>query len=79
MELLAEFKRDHRVLAVDHIGCGLSDKPQDDAYTLDQHVRNLERFVEELDLRNITPAAHDWGSHRMGRPPASRTGSRALC
>lgn len=52
---------EYRCVAVDHIGCGLSDKPQRYAYTLDQHIRNLCRFVESLDLRNITLVAHDWG------------------
>jgi pimeloyl-ACP methyl ester carboxylesterase len=50
-----------RVLAVDHIGCGFSDKPQDYPYRLSQHVANLERFIVGLDLREITLFAHDWG------------------
>ena len=28
------FSKDHRVIVPDHIGCGLSDKPQDYEYTL---------------------------------------------
>lgn len=51
----------HRVIAVDHIGCGLSDKPQDWPYRMDGHIRNLERLVEHLDLRDITLVVHDWG------------------
>ncbi len=51
----------YRCIAVDHIGCGLSDKPQQYAYTLDQHIRNLCTLVESLDLPNITLVAHDWG------------------
>ena len=51
----------YRVLAVDHIGCGFSDKPQDYPYRLAQHVANLERFVTALDLREITLLGHDWG------------------
>lgn len=74
-KLLQEFKTDHRVLAVDHIGCGLSDKPQDYSYTLDQHVRNLCRFIEELDLRNVTLVAHDWGG-AIGMGAATRLPER---
>jgi cis-3-alkyl-4-acyloxetan-2-one decarboxylase len=59
--LVGALSIDHRCLAVDHIGCGLSDKPQEYDYTLDQHVRNLCRFVESLGLHNITLVAHDWG------------------
>lgn len=50
-----------RVLAPDHLGCGLSDKPQDWSYRLADHVENLERFVLELDLTGITLLVHDWG------------------
>lgn len=51
----------YRVVAVDHIGCGFSDKPQEYPYCLAQHVANLERFVAGLDLREITLLGHDWG------------------
>jgi haloalkane dehalogenase len=56
-----ELAGDRRVLAPDHLGCGLSDKPQDWSYRLSDHVANLERFVLELDLRRITLVVHDWG------------------
>ena len=55
------FRRDQRVVVPDHIGCGLSDKPQDWAYTLEAHIDNLERLVLALDLSDITLALHDWG------------------
>jgi haloalkane dehalogenase len=48
-------------VAVDHIGCGLSDKPQNYRYTLAQHTANLVRLIDELDLKNITLVVHDWG------------------
>jgi cis-3-alkyl-4-acyloxetan-2-one decarboxylase len=51
----------YRVVAVDHIGCGFSDKPQDYSYRLAEHVSNLGRFVTGLDLSEITLFAHDWG------------------
>ncbi len=50
-----------RVIAPDHIGCGLSDKPQDWEYTLAAHVENLESLVESLGLARVTLALHDWG------------------
>ncbi|MGH7129085.1 MAG: alpha/beta fold hydrolase, partial [Planctomycetaceae bacterium] len=37
-KLIKDLSRDHRVLAVDHIGCGRSDKPQESPYRLSQHV-----------------------------------------
>ena len=59
--LIADQSRERRVIAIDHIGCGLSDKPQDYPYRLEQHVANLRRLVETLDLRNVTLVGHDWG------------------
>jgi pimeloyl-ACP methyl ester carboxylesterase len=50
-----------RCIAVDHIGCGLSDKPANYDYTLAQRIDDLSQVVERLDLNRITLVAHDWG------------------
>lgn len=51
-----------RVIAPDLFGFGRSDKPVDDAvYTWDFHRNALLRFVERLDLTNITLVVQDWG------------------
>lgn len=60
-EVVREFSPERRVLAVDHVGCGLSEKPLDYRYDLAGHVANLERLVLDLDLRDITLVLHDWG------------------
>jgi haloalkane dehalogenase len=53
-----------RCLALDHIGCGLSDKP-DDAhydYTLARRIDDLEAWLDQLRVHEeITLVAHDWG------------------
>jgi haloalkane dehalogenase len=49
------------VVALDHLGCGLSDKPQDWDYRLAGHVEHALRLVESLDLRGLTLGVHDWG------------------
>lgn len=59
--LIRGLRDEYRVLAVDHIGCGFSDKPADYPYVLDRHVENLCRFIEARDLRNVTLFGHDWG------------------
>jgi pimeloyl-ACP methyl ester carboxylesterase len=52
----------HRVVAPDYFGFGKSDKLVDDAgYTFTFHRDSLIRFIERLDLRNITLVCHDWG------------------
>ncbi len=53
-----------RSIAVDHIGCGLSDKPavENYDYTLDCRVNDLERFIYGLELKGkISLVVHDWG------------------
>lgn len=51
----------YRVVVPDHIGCGLSDKPQEYDYRLARHTANLSELITQLDLRNVTLLAHDWG------------------
>jgi len=51
----------YRLIVPDHIGCGLSDKPQRYAYCLTQHIQNLVSLIRELDLQAVTLVAHDWG------------------
>ena len=60
-KLILEFRKDYRVICLDHIGCGFSDKPRDYPYTLEKHIDNLERLVEELKLKDISLFVHDWG------------------
>lgn len=59
--VLMRFRDRYRSIAVDHIGCGLSDKPQDYDYSLRQHRDNLLTLIEHLDLTQITLLVHDWG------------------
>ena len=59
--LVRELSQSYRVIAVDHMGCGLSDKPQDYSYTLATHISNLKTLIQQLDLQHITLFAHDWG------------------
>lgn len=55
------FSRSHRVIVPDHIGCGLSDKPQDYDYTLENHIENTVSLIKNLGLKDITLIVHDWG------------------
>lgn len=59
--LIIDLRRRYRVIAPDHVGCGLSDKPQRYDYTLRQHIANLEALMERLALKKITLVMHDWG------------------
>jgi haloalkane dehalogenase len=50
-----------RVIAVEHVGHGLSDKLDID-YTIEDYVKYLFSFIETLELDNITVVCQDWGS-----------------
>ena len=52
----------YRCIAPDHIGFGRSDKVTDPAwYNIARHTANTKRFIESLDLRNVTIMVQDWG------------------
>jgi len=50
-----------RCIVPDHIGCGLSDKPQKYAYTLSKHIENVAALLDGLGINNFNLIAHDWG------------------
>ena len=50
-----------RIIAVDLIGMGNSDKP-DIGYTFQDHYAHVEGFIDALGLQDITLVVHDWGS-----------------
>jgi haloalkane dehalogenase len=62
--LIAALAPGHRVVAPDHIGCGLSDKPGAHAYgyRLEDRVADLEAFIHRLMPDTpLTLVVHDWG------------------
>lgn len=50
-----------RGIALDLLGFGRSDKPDDVEYTLDLHARTIAGFVDALGLRDVVLVAEDWG------------------
>ena len=62
--LIDSLRGSYRVIVPDHIGCGLSDKPDDSRYlyTLSSRVDDLEQLLIHLGLdRDLTLILHDWG------------------
>ena len=51
----------YRCIALDHVGCGLSDKPKNFPYRLANHIDGAERLVQFLQLERFSLVAHDWG------------------
>ncbi len=58
--LIERLRGEYRCVAPDHLGCGLSDL-QPRPLRLVDHIANLRRLVEALDLRRVTLVAQDWG------------------
>ncbi len=59
--LIRELARDHRVIAPDHLGFGLSERPPDFGYRPADHAANFALLIERLGLRDITLVVHDFG------------------
>jgi cis-3-alkyl-4-acyloxetan-2-one decarboxylase len=60
--LILALRDRYRCVAPDHLGCGLSDKPQR-FIRLEEHIDNLATLVKRLhaDRVNVTLVAQDWG------------------
>lgn len=50
-----------RCIALDHIGFGLSDKPQSLEGTPQAHAHNLDALIRHLNLEQFTLVVHDFG------------------
>ena len=65
----------YRCIVPDHVGCGLSDKPQDYPYTLQRRIEDVGRLLDYLDIRRFSLVVHDWGGAigcgLAGRRPAA--------
>ena len=60
--IIRDFSMNHRVIAIDQIGLGLSDKPHDLDYRLEMHIEMLESFIVQNGLKDITFITHGRGS-----------------
>ncbi len=59
--LIRTFSSEFRTVVPDHMGCGLSDKPQDYDYCLETNIQNAYKLIKFLDLKEIILIVHDWG------------------
>lgn len=62
--LVPELSRSHRCIVPDHVGMGLSDKPDDERYryTLASRVDDLEKLLAHaVPTGKVSLVAHDWG------------------
>jgi haloalkane dehalogenase len=60
-EIVTGLRDRFRCVAVDYPGFGLSTAPPGYGFTPAEHAQAVERLVVELDLRDVTLLAQDWG------------------
>lgn len=60
-DYISSLSKKYRCIAIDHIGYGLSEKPENFNGTPQNHSQNLTEFIEKLNLENITIVVHDFG------------------
>ncbi len=64
-ELVKALRDQVRCIAIDHVGCGLSDKPGDDRYeyVLERRIADLSTLIEKVVApeEKVTLVVHDWG------------------
>ena len=60
-KLIKSLRKHYRCIALDHLGCGLSEKSYSGTYRLEDRVTMLERFLESVDVDKCHLVVHDWG------------------
>ncbi len=61
VEVASLLKSSHRIILIDLLGAGYSDKPLHFKYTIDSHVKYLKEFIEDLNLEKIILFGHSLG------------------
>lgn len=60
-EFIKELSSEYRCIAPDHLGFGLSSKPEQADYTPQAHASRLQKLIARLHLRDLTLVVHDFG------------------
>lgn len=61
--MIRSLSTDYRCIAPDHMGCGLSEKPDETRYDFQLHSRvaDFSALMDHLSLKRVTLMVHDWG------------------
>ncbi|MGA1204593.1 MAG: alpha/beta fold hydrolase [Opitutales bacterium] len=60
-DLILGLQDSHRCLALDNLGCGLSEKPQQGDYSLAAHVGRATAWIKSTGIGKFHLVVHDWG------------------
>lgn len=59
--LIRELQPYFRVIAPDHIGCGLSDHPREAHFRAVDRIAHLQELLAQLKITKFSLVMHDWG------------------
>jgi haloalkane dehalogenase len=59
--VISELRDRFRCIAVDYLGFGLSDRPTDFGYTIQEHVDTIGELFDHLGLTDLVIMGQDWG------------------
>ena len=60
-DLIRALAPSRRCIAPDHIGMGLSDKPENYTYQLKTRIDDIEALIDSLGITKLDLVVHDWG------------------
>lgn len=59
--MIRDLSMKHRCIAMDHIGFGLSDKPETWSYVPQAHAQNFRKLLEHVGIGPFSLVVHDFG------------------
>ncbi len=60
-KMLPELRKDYRVLAIDMLGFGFSDKPKNHPYSIFEQADLIEHFLTDKGILSVHILSHDYG------------------
>jgi haloalkane dehalogenase len=60
-DVIKQLSPEMRCIAPDHIGMGLSEKPENYSYSLEARISDIQALVSSLGLTKVHLIVHDWG------------------
>ncbi|ELZ96817.1 haloalkane dehalogenase [Haloferax mucosum ATCC BAA-1512] len=59
--LVRDLRDEYRCVALDYLGFGLSERPDEFSYRPADHAAVVEEFIDELGLEDVVLVVQDWG------------------
>jgi haloalkane dehalogenase len=59
--IVTQLRGQFRCIAIDYLGFGLSERPEDYGYTIEEHARCVGDLVDHLQLDGFITMGQDWG------------------